>query len=156
MRLVAPRADPLETIAWTGGGTFDIVISTAADCGASDGNFVAALGAFTLAAIVGVISAIYNQVDGETIMEFVAGSAMGAVGAFTFAIWRWKERELDPDAGLSNHAADGAIRIMMGALAGLMVMFLIHSNLDLKVVSFSAGKPSTAATSAGQAGAFCR
>lgn len=39
VRLVAPRADPLETISWTGGGTFDIVISTAADCGASNGNY---------------------------------------------------------------------------------------------------------------------
>ncbi len=38
-RLVAPGADAPESVTWTGGGSYDIVISTATDCGASNGNY---------------------------------------------------------------------------------------------------------------------
>lgn len=39
VRLVAPGGGAAETVSWSGGGTFDIVISTASDCGASNGQY---------------------------------------------------------------------------------------------------------------------
>lgn len=39
MRLVAPGNDPAESVTWSGGGTYDIVISTATDCGAGNGDY---------------------------------------------------------------------------------------------------------------------
>ncbi len=38
VRLVAPGAEAAKTLTWTGGGSYDIVISTQADCGAN-GNY---------------------------------------------------------------------------------------------------------------------
>ena len=38
VRLVAPGAETAKTLTWTGGGTYDIVISTEADCGVN-GNY---------------------------------------------------------------------------------------------------------------------
>jgi hypothetical protein len=38
VRLVAPGADAAQTLSWSGGGTYDIVMSTQSDCGAGGAN----------------------------------------------------------------------------------------------------------------------
>jgi hypothetical protein len=39
IRLVEAPAGAAETVSWSGGGAYDVVVSTAADCGAADGNY---------------------------------------------------------------------------------------------------------------------
>ncbi len=65
VRLVAPGAEPAESVTWAGGSRYDVVISTAADCGASNGNF----------AVIG-----YNQETGFTFNPRVLPAGVYRVG----------------------------------------------------------------------------
>lgn len=70
----------------------------------------------------------------RTLFESILGAGMGSIGAFVSVILRYKNMEIDPLAKKAEHYKEGCLRILLGAIAGAVMIPAIQSNIILGFV----------------------
>ena len=64
---------------------------------------------------------------------------MGSLGALISVLLRSDRLQVDPSAGPSVHYFEGAMRVLIGALAGMFFVMAVKSNLLLGTINQSQG-----------------
>ena len=74
---------------------------------------------------------------GDSAIDVMLGAAAGSLGALISILQRSDELETDVSAGRSVHYFEGAVRILVGVMAGLIFALAIKSNILLGAVNKS-------------------
>lgn len=73
----------------------------------------------------------------ESFIEVMLGAAMGSLGALISVLLRSDDLKIDVSAGARVHYFEGAMRVLVGATAGLVFALSIKSNILLGAINKS-------------------
>jgi hypothetical protein len=74
---------------------------------------------------------------GEGAVHVLLGAAMGSLGALISVLLRSDKLKIDVSAGRTVHYFEGALRILLGMMAGLLFVFAVKADVLLSIINTS-------------------